>query len=241
VSGYSYQYLSFKALETLDLFHLFLAKPVKPDRPAIRSHPNFMAEVLSNLGFPRRPVISLKQIHSSCAVTIKTGPDFDATHFQPEADAIFTNRRDVYLTVRVADCLPVYVFDSVNQVIGLIHAGWRGTLLEITKRSLQSAQKELGLNPQTSTVLFGPYIKSCCYEVSAEVSVLFKKSSTYNRGGKVFLDLGQENKQQFIEAGINSKKIHITDQCTCCNPDLFFSYRRSKNKYERMYAVLGLK
>lgn len=241
VSGNCYQYLSFEALRTPVLSHLFLAKPSKPDSPNIRSHAGLVSEVLDRLDFPRRPVLSLKQVHSNHTVILKAGRKFDVSDFQPEADAVFTNRRDIYLTVRVADCLPVYVFDSTNQIIGLIHAGWRGTLLEIAKTSIQSVQKELGLNSETSTILFGPCIKSCCYEVSAEVGIFFHKESKTKRDGKVFFDLSEGNRRQFIEAGINPKQIHINSQCTYCHPDLFFSYRRTKNKYERMYAVLGLK
>ncbi len=224
-----------------DLCHLFLSKPVKPDSPNIRSHTGIVTEVLDRLGFPRRPVLSLKQTHSNRAVILNTEHKFDASNFQPEADAVFTNRRDIYLTVRVADCLPIYIFDSDKQVIGLIHAGWRSTLLEIARKSLQLAQEELGLNPQSCTVLLGPCVGSCCYEVSAEVGVLFSKNSTARREGKVFLDLCEENQQQFMEAGINPTKIQVIEQCTCCNAELFYSYRRSKNKHERMYAVLGLK
>ena len=233
--------LTFTPLNSRSLFHLFLGKSHESGGAKNQNHQTLVNEAIHSLGFPARTVVSLKQVHGNHTLILENQASFASSSTQTEADAVLTNRKDLYLTVRVADCLPIYLYDSANQVVGLIHAGWRGTLLEIAKRALSQARMRLGLNPADCDIFFGPCIKACCYEISPEVAVLFPQNSVQVRDNRFYLDLCQENHRQLIEAGIDPDKIHMADQCTCCNPEFYYSYRRTKDKSERMYAVLGLR
>ena len=233
--------LKFAPLENERLIHFFLSKPNHSGFRTENTHPEIISAALQALSLPIRPVISLQQVHGNRTLILDRKSHPTRSSLPATADALFTNRNDVYLTVRVADCLPIYLYDSANQIIGLIHAGWRGTLLGITKRVLQAAQAKLGLNPAACSALLGPCIKSCCYQISAEVALLFSTNSISCRGQKHYLDLCKVNKEQLLKMGVEEKNIHQVPDCTFCKSDLYYSYRRSQNKNERMYAVLGLR
>jgi len=233
--------LKFAPLINQNIIHFFLAKPNQSGFKTGKTHPEVIDTALQTLKLPIRPVISLQQVHGNRTLILDRKSSPSSLNLPATADALFTNRNDLYLTVRVADCLPIYVYDRDNRIVGLIHAGWRGTLLEIARRALSAAQEKLGLNPASCSVLLGPCIKSCCYQVSAEVALLFSFNSIYNRSLKHYLDLCNVNQDQLSEMGVEEQNIFRVPYCTCCNANLYYSYRRSKNKAERMYAVLGLR
>jgi hypothetical protein len=224
-----------------NIIHFFLAKPNHSEFKTGKTHLEVVNGALRALSLPIRPVISLQQVHGNRTLILDRKSHPTRSSLPATADALFTSRNDLYLTVRVADCLPIYVYDADNQIVGLIHAGWRGTLLGIAQRALQAAQAELGLNPAACAVLLGPCIKSCCYQISAEVALLFSTNSISCQGQKHYLDLCKVNKEQLLKMGVEEKNIHQVPDCTFCKSDLYYSYRRSQNKNERMYAVLGLR
>ena len=234
-------YLKFGPFVNDDIIHLFLAKPNHPGFKTGKTHQEVINGALRALSLPIRPVISLQQVHGNHTLILDRKSHLSSLSLPAIADALFTNRNDLYLTVRVADCLPIYVYDSANQIIGLIHAGWRGTLLGIAKRALQAAQAELGLNPAACAVLLGPCIKPCCYQISAEVALLFSGNSINYQGQKHYLDLCNINREQLLKMGVEERNIYQVPDCTFCNSNLYYSYRRSQNRNERMYAVFGLR
>jgi len=156
--------------------------------------------------------------------------------FQSETDAIITNSRDIILTVQVADCLPIYLYDPENRCIGLVHAGWRGSAVKIVSKTLHKMQITFKTEPENIQAFLGPSIGPCCYEVGPEIIVKFSTKSINNGN----LDLWRCNSEQLIEAGVNHHNIIISRLCTVCHPDLFFSHRASGGNTGRMIAYLGL-
>lgn len=181
----------------------------------------------------------------------------------PDTDGLITNLRGVLLTTVHADCLPVYFFDSLKNVISLVHAGWRGTNLGIAQKSVKLMQKGYGSDPADIQVFIGPGISKCCFEVGAEVYEEFKgnwdfidefaekrapdaKGSSADAKGssddafKYDIDLKGINKRQLMEVGIPKDNIEVSPHCTCCEPETFCSYRREGGTYQRMGAGLCL-
>jgi len=193
---------------------------------------------LDAVGLPRRPILSLKQVHSGKAILITEGESSQSSTILGPADALFTNSRDFYLSVRVADCLPVYVYDFENKIIGLIHAGWRGTLLGIARNSILKAKQHFRLNPEKCRVVLGPCIKPCCYKISGEVALLFPKNSVRYDNGSHYLDLAAVNVAQLEKEGVPSDHNYVAADC---NPEIYHSFRKTGDQNSRMYAVLGLK
>jgi YfiH family protein len=186
-----------------------------------------------------RPVVSLRQVHGDECVVITSK---DKLRREYKGDAILTNRKDIFISIQVADCVPVFMLDEKRKVIGLIHAGWKGTLLGIAKRTIEKAKKQLGCEPGDFTIWFGPSIRSCCYRVSDDVAILFDDKgvcSSAKRGAS--LDLVGINRKQLADCGVKESRMFATNSCTCCEEKLFYSYRREKENTGRMIGFLGLK
>ncbi|MFH1942662.1 MAG: peptidoglycan editing factor PgeF [bacterium] len=159
----------------------------------------------------------------------------DPGHY-PETDGLLTDEENFALVVQVADCLPIYMYDATRRAMGMIHAGWRGTLLSISSKAVSAMKKHFGTNPRELQVFLGPSIGPCCYEVGDEVSSSF--SEKYVLNGK--LNLWQCNADQLETAGVKRERIAMSRLCTVCHSDWFFSHRASGGKTGRMMAVVML-
>ncbi len=172
-------------------------------------------------------------------MTVKRG---DPLKKRYEGDAILTDRKDVVLTVSVADCLPIFLVEPDRKVVGFVHAGWRGTLLQIVGEAIRRARQEFGCHPRDFAVLLGPAIQRCCYEISEGVAVLFDEDCLVRRPGKrPKLDLVSANVKQFLDCGVKRNKIFASNECTCCSKESFNSFRREGDKAGRMIAFVGMR
>lgn len=156
------------------------------------------------------------------------------------ADAIVSDTIGILLVIRVADCVPIFLVDKVRKVIALIHAGWKGTSCGIAKKSVQVMIDELSCKPENFLAVFGPSIRSCCYEVKPDVARLFGGNTILARDEKFYLDLQRANKLDLISVGLEENQIKDVGLCTCCHGDLFYSFRRDKKLIGEMIAFLGL-
>lgn len=175
-----------------------------------------------------------------------------------DTDGLLTNVRGILLSSFYADCVPLYFFDPVKEVVGLAHAGWKGTVAGIAERMIARMEEHYGCEREDIRTAIGPSIGSCCYEVDDyvmnQVKVWYEvsdgtekhKGSTYEAchkpvsGGKSMLDLKEVNRHIMIKAGILPEHIEITSWCTSCHPELFFSYRKENGITGRMASWIGL-
>lgn len=164
----------------------------------------------------------------------------------PPCDAIITNERGVTLITCHADCSVYYLYDPVERVIGLAHAGWRGTLARIGANVVQKMAGEYGSKPQNIMAAVGPCICGKCFEVDQELAERFisefgcKSISRQGREGKAFLDIEAAAAIQFLEAGVRPENIGLAHACTYERDDIFFSYRRDHGETGAMAAYLSL-
>lgn len=163
------------------------------------------------------------------------------THPLPykDVDGLVTNVKNLPLVTFYADCVPLYFYDPVNEVIAMAHSGWRGTVGKIGKITLETMNKNFGSKAADTICCIAPSICKNCYEVSGDVANEFIKAfgkeneskllrkSIFNPfdEDKYMLDLWEACKLVFQEAGVPDNHIEITDYCTRCNPDLFYSHR----------------
>jgi hypothetical protein len=148
-----------------------------------------------------------------------------------DADGMYTDRTDLALGIKVADCLPVYLFGLDSPVVGLAHAGWRGTRDRIVERLVNAVRRKFGTAADRLACAFGPCIAGSCYEVGEDVAAGFRAG--YRRpqeflrsgaNGRFLLDLKAANRQVLRELGV--VELAGIDLCTHCAPALFFSARR---------------
>jgi YfiH family protein len=186
-------------------------------------------------------IVIPKQIHQNKVVSIKKSHKFNPRK-KLQADGILTNKVGLFLTIQVADCIPIYIVDPKRKVVGLIHAGWRGSLLQIAKEAIDEARKSFGCLPKGLQVFLGPAIGKCCYKVAPDVAILFPaRFVNYKSVAKPKLDLIGLNQAQLIESGVKKKNILLAGKCTYCGPSFLCSYRRDRNKKGRMLAFIGIK
>jgi YfiH family protein len=198
------------------------------------------ARFLDAAGAPGWPILKLKQVHSSVVCDMD---DTQAAGNAVQADAAVTSLRGAMLGVQTADCVPILVADRRATAVAAIHAGWRGTAAGISSLSIQRLVSRFHVDPQDLTVILGPHIGVCCYEVGEEVTAMFVDPAVIERRAewrKPHLNLAEANRRQFIQAGIASERIVVSSLCTLCREDLFFSYRRDGTKAGRMLSVIGI-
>lgn len=161
------------------------------------------------------------------------------------ADAVVTGQKGILVGVQVADCVPMLVYDKEKKVIAAVHAGWRGTAAEILKKTIKIFSDKFYSSPSDILIAIGPSIKWCCYGVGYEVIEAVQKATGkgdyfMTKGGKYCLDLPAANKYQAITLGINPENIWMSDECTSCLPEKYYSYRYSKGTAERQYGFIGI-
>jgi hypothetical protein len=185
------------------------------------------AAIMQALGITS--LATVRQVHSSEVVYVdeRTRPD------TVQADGLFTDRPGVALGVKVADCLPIYFVGTRDPVIGLAHAGWRGTRDRIAARLVEAIHERFGTEPKDLSYALGPCIAPACYEVGPEVARAFAgfpNPAEFLRQsiaeGKVLLDLKAANRQ--ILQGLGLTELASLDLCPHCLPEQFYSARRDR-------------
>ncbi|MCG6175187.1 peptidoglycan editing factor PgeF [Anoxybacillus sp. LAT_31] len=162
----------------------------------------------------------------------------------PHTDGLYTNERQLMLALCFADCVPLYFFSPSKKLIGLAHAGWKGTVHNIAGEMVKRWNEE---GADDIYVVIGPSIGRCCYVVDDRVIEFVQKAlvnspqSLYNETskGQYALDLKEMNKQLLQQAGVPSERIAVSSYCTSCEQSLFFSHRRDGGKTGRMMALIG--
>lgn len=148
-----------------------------------------------------------------------------------DSDGALTDVKGVMLTTLHADCIPLFFYDPKKEVIGMVHSGWKGTVKEIGRVAVLKMQEVYGCEPGDVLVHIGPGISECCFEIDEDVYEMFKEPKYVKKGSKYYVDLKHYNKRMLMDVGIDEDHITISDHCTCCEDDLFESYRRDGSKF----------
>ena len=187
--------------------------------------------------------VSQFQVHSNRVINIdKYELNSRWTDLKLDADGFVTTKKGVILNILTADCLALLAYDPKNRVVGAAHAGWRGTKDEIAKNLIKS-MVNLGANIKDIKVALSPSIKACCYEVGQEVAKHFfdyKDALVKTSKDKWHLDISIVNYKQLLKEGINEKNIEVSQYCTSCSSDIYFSYRKEGGCSGRFISFIGM-
>lgn len=205
---------------------------------------NDLRIAFTNSDFNLDNLTSNIQIHSDIVNSVST----ESIGERREGDALITNLKNVPLLVFTADCVPVGLIDTKNKVIGVAHAGWRGTYEEIAKKTVLKMKEEFGSNPEDIIAIIGPSILDCCYKVSEDLYSKFKDrfdDAQYDlysiKDGVYYLNLQNVNRYSLESCGVKTDKIFDTCICTSCNSDKFHSYRMHDKTDKRIGLLLEIR
>jgi len=177
-----------------------------------------------------------KQIHSDNILEARGGAG--ASKGCPDADAYITNEKNLPIAIRTADCVPIFIFDPLHRVIGLAHAGWKGTYKAIAAKTVQRMQEKYASQPSDLRIVLGPSIRECCYQVGEKFRDYFP-AHVQDREGFLYADVISANRDQLLQAGVRPENILDSGICTCCNKD-YFSFRRDGPSAGRMISLMML-
>lgn len=163
-------------------------------------------------------------------------------------DALITNEKDIALVTFYADCVSIFIVDPINKAIGIAHSGWRGTVKEIGAKTIKQMNKIYGSNAKDLIVGIGPSIEKCCFQVGKEVVETFKKDLPFSEKyifndtikDKYKIDLQGIIKQTLINSGVLEKNIEVSELCTMCNNEMFFSHRFMGNERGSLAGIISI-
>ena len=197
------------------------------------------------LGRGRESMFDVWQVHSADVVVanaphprLNDPPEF-------KADAIITDNPEVTLFMRFADCTPIMLYDPVKKAVGIVHAGWLGTVKHTAGQAVKSMWAAFGSNPADILAAIGPSIGPDHYEIGPDVIEQVHYSFGKDANGllhgydwRVHFDLWKANKLSLELAGV--EQVEVAGLCTACHPDDWYSHRAQKGKTGRFGALLAI-
>ncbi len=196
---------------------------------------------LGKLNLSGKNLVSVKSISGS---NIEIVTEADLGNFVENTDGLITARKNVYLSITIADCLPVIIYDFKKEIIGLLHCGWKGIEKNIIGKALKKMKDVFDSAPKNIIAGIGAGIGTCHFEVKED---LMEKFSSYpgafsKEGGKIFMDLKLVAQKKLEECGVWQTNIAASPECTYCQPVKYFSFRKDNSQpLQAMMVVAGIK
>jgi YfiH family protein len=184
-------------------------------------------KLLGILGLDGKKLTLARQVHG---VRVCAAEEKDAGALIGGCDGLITENEDIALGIFTADCMPVLMAAKDKPVKAAVHAGWRGLAGGILGNAVKAFRENFSVAPCDISAYIGPHIKKCCYEVSAELEKIF---GVKLENGK--LDLSEIAENILKKEGL--RDIRVSGHCSCCEDNLFFSYRKCKTE-SRMITVI---
>ena len=165
----------------------------------------------------------------------------------PDTDAMILTNKEQAVFLNFADCTPIILYDKKLNIASVVHAGWRGTVAKIVEKTIAKMEVDFGCDVANIVAVIGPTIGKCCYEIGEEVYEQLcavvadehKEDCFTLKDGKFYADLKKINQYQIQSTGV--KKVEVSEYCTCCDNNKFFSHRKENETLNRHSAVVKLK
>jgi YfiH family protein len=187
-------------------------------------------------------LIFTNQIHGVKVLALKKGDTSDVEIDRKptlEGDALVTDIHGKSLVIKVADCQAVMMYDPLRHVIANVHSGWRGSIHNIVAKTINTMREKFGCRPEDIHAGVGPSLGPCCGEFINYQKEIPEALWKY-RVGEVRFDFWALSRDQLCEAGVKADNIRLSNSCTKCNTDQYFSYR-GEGETGRFAAVITLK
>ena len=200
-------------------------------------------------GVPWTRVTVGEQVHGTDVIWVKENDGGRGANKMetaiPAVDGLIT-QTTIGLMAFFADCVPLFFYYPDLEAVGIVHAGWKGTVNKIGLKAMEGFEKAGG-RTENAWVAIGPSIGPCCYSIDERVAEWFR--SNFNKTpflrsqgeGHYLLDLWEANRSIFLEKGIRPENIDTAEICTADNPEWFFSHRRDGARTGRMAGWIRMR
>ena len=243
------EYLQFKELLKYSdrVQHAYSLKQLQFSEENAQAPANY-EKICEALNIDSNKIIKSAQKHTDVVKDIEEYTD-EKFEF---VDGFITNKKNIPLVTKYADCTPIILYDKIKNVIGNVHSGWRGTLQRISAKAVKLMIEKYNCNPADIIVCIGPCIKQCHFQVEEDFIENFKQEfgnvEKYYKTGEII-----EGKQKYYfdttsliidyltEIGINRENIFDSNICSVCNVAKMSSYRAEKEKADRNMNIVMLK
>lgn len=252
------EYLQFrKLLEFKNLINCYTLSANNVDfrRNFPKENENILKEsydkICSALNIDVKSIVRPKQSHTDCVKIVE-----NSSEKYEHTDGLITNKNNINLMLTFADCTPIFLYDPINNVIGNVHSGWRGTIQKIGAKAVEKMVKEYNSKPENIIACMGPCIGKCHFEVEEDVKNIFEETFSYfNRNydiiekqkelvhskEKYHIDTTLINRLLLQNVGLNPSNIIESNICTVCNSNIMHSYRAHGKDSGRNVNILGMR
>ena len=206
-------------------------------------------QFLSSLGLTVDNLVAAIQVHGTEVKEVSRRSRGCGARFLTSAiadtDALITRDKDVVLSIFTADCLPIFIFDPLTPAVGVVHAGWRGSIKGIAAIALDKMARQFQTDPGQCWVALGPAIGACCFQVNAELAEgfakIFPEVVTGDQQNGYHVDLNLFNALLMQKNGVQPERIIYSGVCTATRSDIFYSYRAEQGTGGRLMGIIGLR
>lgn len=251
------EYLQFrKLLEYKDkLTHAYTLKPLRfSSRNTEETLKKNYTKICKSLDIPVNSLLKAHQTHTKNIEIVKNIPEtlnFTKDNYE-EVDGFITDKKEIALITRYADCTPIILYDKSKNVVSNVHSGWKGTLQKISQIAVQKMVKEYNSNPKDIIVCIGPHIRKCHFEVEGDfiktfesefgnIEKYYKKAGIVEEKQKYYFNSISLIKDYLIEIGISENNIFDSGLCSVCNKEKMHSFRSEKENADRNIAIAYLR
>ena len=194
-------------------------------------------------------VAQAQLVHGSHSEMVTTQSPIGSAYQFPETDGLMTHVPNTALFIPVADCAAVAFFDPKQQVIALVHAGWKGIVNRIVQKIIATMNETYESSPSDILVGISPCLGPCCYQVREDLVDVFTQAFPTQAqqffltqsDGTIYLDMWKALRWQLLESGIQAVHLDAADLCTACHTDEFYSHRAEQGKTGRFATLIVLR
>ena len=189
-----------------------------------------------------------KQVHGNTVRVVTEADRHVCMSAVPyEVDGLVTNTRGLPIMCFVADCVPALLCDGENSVIAAVHCGWRSSAADILGETVKK-MCALGARPESIHAAMGAAIGRCCFETDDDVPQAVEKyldgdtEGLFDRraDGKTMVDLRAANARRLIQLGLKAENIDLSQECTMCSHEKYWSHRYTKGRRGSQAAAIVL-
>lgn len=202
------------------------------------------------IGVDTERIVLSRQEHHTCIRNVTAadcGKGITRERDYDDFDGLLTDEPGVVLCTQYADCVPLLFADPQKRVVGTSHSGWKGTVAEMGRVTVERMVADYGCRREDIVAGIGPSIGPCCFEVDEPVYDRFAAMSVFDDAcvkrlpqGKFLIDMWQVNRRLLLAAGLREEHISVTDLCTRCRPDVFWSHRATNGVRGSLAALISI-